>query len=237
MIDLVGHQLGNYRVLRLLGRGGFANVYLGEQVHLKNNAALKVVRAAFTEEQSAALLQEARILVSLRHPHIVRVRDFAVEAGTAYLVLEYAPGGTLRTLCPRGTRLPLATMLRVVKQVVSALQYAHDQGLIHRDVKPENLLLGPQGEILLSDFCPPPFQGTPVTVAMQQLSPPPPALRPQLPDLSPAVDEVVLRALAIEPEQRFACVHDLGTALERAVQGTLLTMPASLSPHTPTEES
>ena len=292
MIDLVGHQLGNYRVLRLLGRGGFANVYLGEQVHLKNNAALKVVRAAFTEEQSAAFLQEARILARLRHPHIVRVLDFAVEAGTAYLVLEYAPGGTLRTLCPKGTRLPLATMLRVVKQVVSALQYAHDQGLIHRDVKPENLLLGPQGEILLSDFglavfapdthlysaqaivtsgagtspylAPeqlqgqpqpasdqyalgaviyewltgtPPFQGTPVTVAMQQLSTPPPALRPQLPDLSPAVDEVVLRALAIEPEQRFACVHDLGTALERAVQGTLLTMPASLSPHTPTEES
>ncbi len=152
MIDLVGHQLGNYRVLRLLGRGGFANVYLGEQVHLKNNAALKVVRAAFSEEQSATFLQEARILARLRHPHIVRVLDFAVEAGTAYLVLEYAPGGTLRTLCPRGTRLPLATMLRVVKQVVSALQYAHDQGLIHRDVKPENLLLGPQGEILLSDF-------------------------------------------------------------------------------------
>src|SRR5260221_9128467 len=106
MIDLVGHQLGNYRVLRLLGRGGFANVYLGEQVHLKNNAALKVVRAAFSEEQSATFLQEARILARLRHPHIVRVLDFAVEAGTPYLVLQYPPRGPLRTLSPKRTPRP-----------------------------------------------------------------------------------------------------------------------------------
>ena len=152
MVDLIGQQLGNYRLLRLLGRGGFADVYLGEQAYIKSSAACKVVRTPFTEEQSTAFLQEARILVRLRHPHIVRALDFAVEAGIAYLVLEYAPGGTLRTLCPKGARLPLDTILRVVRQVTSALQYAHDQGFIHRDVKPENLLLGPQGEVLLSDF-------------------------------------------------------------------------------------
>lgn len=110
------------------------------------------MHTAFTEEQSTAFLQEARILARLRHSHIVRVLDFAVEAGLAYLVLEYAPGGTLRALCPQGARLSLALMLHIVGQVVSALQYAHDQGLIHGDVKPENLLLGPQGEVLLSDF-------------------------------------------------------------------------------------
>jgi serine/threonine protein kinase len=106
MVDLIGQQLGNYRLLRLLGRGGFADVYLGEQAYIKSSAACKVVRTPFTEEQSTAFLQEARILVRLRHPHIVRALDFAVEAGIAYLVLEYAPGGTLRTLCPKGPGFP-----------------------------------------------------------------------------------------------------------------------------------
>ncbi|GHO84950.1 protein kinase domain-containing protein [Dictyobacter formicarum] len=291
MIDLVGHQLGNYRVLRRLGGGGFADVYLGEQIHLKKDAAIKVVRTSFTEEQSAAFLQEARILAHLKHPHIVRVLDFAVEAGIAYLVLEYAQGGTLRTICPRGARLPLDTILRVVRQVASALQYIHNEGLVHRDVKPENLLLGPQGEVLLSDFglavfAPPihlystqasvasgagtlsylapeqlqglpqpasdqyalgvvlyewltgtlPFQGLPIEIAMQHSLTPPPSLRTLLPDLSPAVEEVVLRALAKEPGQRFASVQDLAMALEQAVQGTLHTTPASLFPLPITEE-
>src|SRR5579863_7192676 len=152
MANLEGQQWGNYRVLRLLGRGGFAEVYLGEHIYLKSYAALKVLHTMLTDEESAAFMQEARMLTRLRHQHIVHLLDFAVEAGTPYLVLEYAAGGTLRSRHPRGSRLPLDTIISYVLQVASALQYAHDQGFIHRDVKPENLLLSQQDEILLSDF-------------------------------------------------------------------------------------
>lgn len=287
MVDLSGRQLGNYRVLRLLGRGGFADVYLGEQVHLKSLAALKVVRTQVTGAQSAAFLQEARILAHLKHPYIVRVLDFAVEADIAYLVLEHAPGGSLRTTFPRGTRVSLDVMLRIVRHTVSALQYAHDEGFVHRDVKPENLLWGTHGEVLLSDFglavftsdthlsngqdlafsgsgtspylAPEQLQGPPlpasdqyalgiviyewltgmpplqrVPTSLQQLSLSPSLLYTQPPDIPPAVEKVVLRALAREPGQRFASVRDLGIAMERAVQGThsVMPVPLSLSPST-----
>src|SRR6202008_1953976 len=103
-------------------------------------------------QDTASFMQEAQILAHLSHPHIVRVLDFAVQDGTPFLVIEYAPHGTLRHHHARGTRLPLETVAHYVQQVAAALQYAHDQRLIHRDVKPENLLLGRSDEILLSDF-------------------------------------------------------------------------------------
>src|SRR5262249_21344928 len=78
--------------------------------------------------------------------------DFALEDGMPFLVMEYAPHGTLRQRHPRGTQLPLDVIIPYVKQVASALQYTHDQGLIHRDVKPENMLLSLRDEVLLSDF-------------------------------------------------------------------------------------
>ncbi len=152
MNDRVGQQLGNYRLLRLLGEGGQASVYLGEHVYLKSQAALKVRHAALTEEEQTVFLQEAQTLVRLSHPHIVRVLDFALQDGLPFLVMEYAPRGTLRQRHPKGTRLPLDVIIPYVKQVASALQYTHDQGLIHRDVKPENMLLNPQDQVLLSDF-------------------------------------------------------------------------------------
>src|SRR5713101_4472669 len=152
MNDRVGQQLGNYRLLRLLGEGGQASVYLGEHVYLKSQAALKVRHVVLTDEERAVFLQEARTLVHLTHPHIVRVLDFAVEDGMPFLVMEYAPRGTLRQRHPKGTRLPLDLILPYVQQVALALQYTHDQRLIHRDVKPENLLLSSHDQVLLSDF-------------------------------------------------------------------------------------
>ncbi len=274
MNDRIGQQLGNYRLLRLLGEGGQASVYLGEHVYLKSQAALKVRHVVLTDEERAVFLQEARTLVHLTHPHIVRVLDFAVEDGMPFLVMEYAPRGTLRQRHPKGTRLPLDLILPYVQQVASALQYTHDQGLIHRDVKPENMLLGSQDQVLLSDFglvmlaphllssnatepmeqalagttsylapeelrgraqpasdqyalgvvvyewlCgKPPFQGPFLEVAVKLVSASPPSLREQVPELSPAVEEVVLQALAKDPEQRFASVQDFATTLERAYQ-------------------
>jgi serine/threonine protein kinase len=152
MSDREGQQLGNYRLVRLLGRGGFAEVYLGEHIYLKSHAALKLVHVELPEEEREAFLQEAQTLVRLNHPHIVRLLDFAVEAGTPFLVMEYAPHGTLRQKHPRGTRLPVETAAIYVNQVASALQYAHNQHIIHRDVKPANMLLGSHDEVLLSDF-------------------------------------------------------------------------------------
>jgi len=275
MTDRVGQQLGNYRLVRQLGRGGFATVYLGEHAYLKSHAALKVLHTQLSEEDAAAFLREAQTLASLTHPHIVRVLDFALEDGTPFLVMEYALHGTLRQRHPKETRLPLDTIVSYVQQVASALQYAHDRRLVHRDVKPENMLLGERFEVLLGDFglamltlqthsastqamdqpmtgttpylapeqlqgkprpasdqyalgvvvyewlggrCP--FSGSPIEIAMQHLTVPPPPLREQAPYLSPAVEEVVLRALAKEPAQRFASVQDFATALQDASHTT-----------------
>src|SRR3989440_3065992 len=147
-----GQQLGNYRLTRLLGQGGFAEVYLGEHVYLKSRAALKVLHTRLSEEDAAQFVREGQTLARLTHPHIVRVLDFAVQDGIPFLVMEYAPGGTLRTLHPKETRVPLESIVAYVTQVASALQYAHDQRLLHRDVKPENMLLGTHSQVLLSDF-------------------------------------------------------------------------------------
>ena len=146
------HQLGNYRLLHLLGQGGFAEVYLGEHVYLETQAAIKVLLTQLVREDIEAFRTEARTIARLEHPHIVRVLDFGVEGGTPFLVMNYATGGTLRQHHPRGTRLTLPLVVSYVQQVASALQYAHEEKLIHRDVKPENILLGRHGEVLLSDF-------------------------------------------------------------------------------------
>src|SRR5947209_271441 len=152
MNSYVGQQLGNYRLLRLLGRGGFAEVYLGEHIYLKSQAALKILHTQLTAEQQSAFVQEGQTLVRLHHPNIVRVLDFAIEAGIPFLVMEYAPNGTLHQRHPPGTRLSPDIIVSYLRQITSALQYAHDQGLIHCDVKPENMLLSLHNEVLLSDF-------------------------------------------------------------------------------------
>src|SRR6266436_3770162 len=271
MTDRVGQQLGNYRVLRLLGRGGFSEVYLGEHVYLKKHAALKILHLQLADEQATQFLREAQTLARLEHPHIVRVLDFAVQDGTPFLAMEYAAGSTLRKLHPAGTRVPLERILAYVNQVASALQYAHTQRLMHRDVKPENMLLDARGQVLLSDFglamlipsslsmgtqpidqsmagttpylAPEqlqgqprlasdqyalgvvvyewlcgrrPFSGSLIEIAMQHLSTPPPSLCEQVPNLLPLIEEVVMRALAKEPELRFASVQDFATALQHA---------------------
>jgi eukaryotic-like serine/threonine-protein kinase len=152
MREYVGEQLGNYRVLRLVGKGGSASVYVGEHVYLGSHAALKILHAQLTDQDATQFVTEAQTLARLSHPHIVRVLDFAVQDGLSFLVMEYAPHGSLRQHHPPGTRLSLETIVAYVQQVASALQYAHDQRLLHRDVKPENMLLGAHFEVLLSDF-------------------------------------------------------------------------------------
>ncbi len=153
MADRVGQQLGNYRLIRLLGRGGFAEVYLGEHLRLNTQAAIKVLHTQLADAEDIDEFQhEAQIIAALLHPHIVRVLDFDVQNGIPFLVMDYAPNGSLRRLHPKGSMVPLPTIISYVKQVAEALQYAHDQKLIHRDVKPENMLLDKGDTIVLSDF-------------------------------------------------------------------------------------
>src|SRR5579884_3612314 len=281
MNELVGQKLGNYRLTRLLGKGGFASVYLGEHCTLNIQAAIKVLHAQLINNEIDSFYHEARTVSRLEHPHISRVLDFAVEDSIPYLVMEYAPNGTLRTHHPRGIPLPLNTIISYVKQLAAALQYAHNEKLIHRDVKPENILLGANNEILLSDFgvavivqssykrqdqsvagtvaymapeqirgapCPAsdqyalgvityewlcgerPFHGSLLEVASQHIHASPPSLREKVPTISPAVEQVVLRALEKDPGRRFPTVHAFAQALEEvsSIEYSLPTSPTML---------
>src|ERR1700676_3440188 len=149
--DLTGQQFGNYRLVRRLGIGGFASVYLGEHKHVSSlQAAIKILDLKDVDVEK--FRTEANIVAKLVHPHILRLLDFDFQQETPFLVLDYAPHGSLRDQHPKGTMVPLATVTRYARDIASALQYAHEQRIIHRDVKPENILVGRSGEVLLSDF-------------------------------------------------------------------------------------
>src|SRR6266849_8578848 len=152
MAERIGERRGNYRLVRLLGSGRFADVYLAEHIYLNTLAAIKVLNTHLTPDTMGNFLMEARHLSQLDHPHILRVLDFGLAQEMPYLVMDYAPGGTLRERHPRGSRVPLQAIVSYITDVAPALQYAHDQGLVHGDLKPENLLLGKQERVLLSDF-------------------------------------------------------------------------------------
>jgi outer membrane protein assembly factor BamB/serine/threonine protein kinase len=152
-LERIGQTVGDYRLLRWLGGGGFGNVYLAEQIRDGQQVALKILQTRLTQQEDLrAFINEARTM-RLRHPHIVPLLDFGLSREDApFLVMEYAPHGTLRDLHPKGTRVPLSRVVEYARQVGSALQYAHERQLIHRDVKPENMLVREDGSILLSDF-------------------------------------------------------------------------------------
>lgn len=140
----VGQQIGNYRLIRRLGRGGFAEVYLGQHLYLPRQAAIKLLlNSSLTTAESKKFRSEARIVASLRHPHIVSIVDFGIDPASElpYLVMDYAPNGTLRQLHPRGSILPPSTILSYIHQIAAALDFAHRKNIVHRDVKPENMLL------------------------------------------------------------------------------------------------
>jgi serine/threonine-protein kinase len=148
-----GQYIGDCRVLRLLGRGNSSEVYLGEQPGLTQSVAVKLLHAWTAERDVQRFLTQAAMLSKLDHPHIIHIYDFGLtDDDVPFLVMSYVPGGTLRQRYPRGTRLPLSKVVRYVRQVADALQYVHEHQIVHRDVKPQNMLLTDQDEIVLNDF-------------------------------------------------------------------------------------
>jgi tRNA A-37 threonylcarbamoyl transferase component Bud32 len=152
MIEQVEQRLGSYRLIQRLGKGTFADVYLGEHLYLNTPVAVKVLHSRLDSHTLEDFLTEARHISHLVHPHIIRVFDFGLESDVPFLVMDYASNGNLRQKHQTGSTLSLHTIVTYVLALASALQYTHGQHLIHRDLKPENVLLGSEHEVLLSDF-------------------------------------------------------------------------------------
>jgi len=150
--------LGKYRVLEPLGRGGMARVYRAYHPQLDRYVAIKVLRSDLVEEEDflARFKREARAVAALRHPNIVRVFDFDVQQGAYYMVMELLEGDSLRTRLndyrAREEQMPLGDVARVLLDVLEGLEYAHSEGMVHRDVKPGNILLSRSGQAVLTDF-------------------------------------------------------------------------------------
>jgi eukaryotic-like serine/threonine-protein kinase len=152
MVDRSGQQLGHYKLIRLIGRGGFADVYLAQNLNLGSFCAIKVLRTPLIRKGRRLFLREARLAARLDNEHIIRVLDASSHNGTPFIVMSYAPNGSLRDRHPRGKPAPFDVILSYLEQIAEALDYLNAHNLIHMDVKPENLLLGRNFEVLLSDF-------------------------------------------------------------------------------------
>jgi len=273
-----------------LGRGGFGTVYLGTHRYLGTEAAIKILHTRHAGTGIQQFFTEARIAAQLVHPHINRVLDFGINAdGVPFLVMDYAHHGSLRTIYPEGKTLPLNAVINFAGQIADGLHYIHWRGLIHQDIKPENLLVGRNRQVQISDFgiaiaapdarasaysivvgtplymapeqmsgdpCfasdqyalaviiyewlvgTPPFKGSWPAIARQHLqATPPPSLRAQGTAISRAVEDVIARALAKEPEQRYSDVRAFVAALKQAAARpvrTIHTLPErEMVRHTP----
>ena len=275
MEDLIGKQLGLYRVVAQLGKGGMATVFKAYQPSMDRYVALKVLPRHLADEDPQFILrfqQEAHVLAQLQNPHVLPVFDFGEAEGYTYLVMPLLSGGTLADRL-QGQPVPLTQVRAIIAQVGDALDYAHSRGVVHRDVKPSNVLMDERGNALLSDFgiaklvestqhftqtggivgtpaymspeqglgtkidrrCDiyslgvilyqmvtgrVPFEAeTPMAVLLKHINdplPPPRSLNPALPE---AVERVILKALAKNPDDRYATAGDLTQALQAALSG------------------
>ena len=152
MNSLVGQSLGRYHLTEKLGEGGMAIVYKGFDTRLERDVAVKVIRPEFVqfEDFLARFEREAKALAQLTHPNIVHINDFGEHKGLPYLVMDYLPGGTLKERLDGP--IPFQKAIRILLPVARALEYAHEMKIVHRDVKPGNILLTKNGQPMLTDF-------------------------------------------------------------------------------------
>ncbi|HET9112214.1 MAG TPA: serine/threonine-protein kinase [Ktedonobacterales bacterium] len=150
--DLVGKTLGGCVITDLIGQGGMARVYRAHQTHLDRDVAIKVLPPYYASDQNFVrrFEQEARSLARLSHPNILVIHDAGDEQGLLYIIMEYIAGGTLRDYMTQS--MSLREVTRIMREVASALAYAHERGIIHRDVKPVNVLMDTSKRAVLSDF-------------------------------------------------------------------------------------
>lgn len=249
--------LPGYQLLTCLGRGGVGAVFRAHDMRLDREVAVKVLLPAPDEVQGwhERFLREAKALARLNHPGIVRVFDYGQSDELAWIVLEFVDGANLRQVMSEGGLKP-AEALAIVPQICDALQYAHDQGVVHRDVKPENVLLDERGNVRIADFGLAKLtdagatwqltgsaqaMGTLRYMAPEQLERPKevdhradifslgvvfyemltgqvPAGAVQPPSSKaggdPRLDDVVMKSMEREPEERFQRVDDLSRELE-----------------------
>nr|MBA3412711.1 Stk1 family PASTA domain-containing Ser/Thr kinase [Actinomycetota bacterium] len=144
---------GRYRVLRRLGSGGMANVYLAEDQQLGRRVAIKILneRHAHDEQFVERFRREAKNAAGLSHPNIVPVYDRGEAEGTSYIAMEYLEGRTLKQLIVRDT-MPIAVVVEYTRQILAALGFAHRRGIVHRDIKPHNVLVSSDGRLKVTDF-------------------------------------------------------------------------------------
>jgi eukaryotic-like serine/threonine-protein kinase len=285
MINLIGQKIGNYKVLDLLGQGSSAYVYLGEHKYQQSHAALKILKTeaspfATTNHWKKREGNEVYMLAHVTHPHIIGMHEYGIQDDIQFLVMDWAKQGTLLDLFTRS--VSLSTVAICVKQIASALQHLHMMHVIHRDIKPTNILVEQDISVLLADFelaidyrnchstagtpayaapeqkqgrpCPAsdqyalgvivyqwlcgelPFHGSSAEMAAQHSNASPPPLRDKVPTLPPAVEQVVLTALAKDPDSRFTTIQMFAEVFGQVCQSSACwpTTPWHSSSATPT---
>src|SRR3990172_5104589 len=153
MTDLIGTTLGQYRILEQIGVGGMATIYKAYQPSMDRYVAVKVLPHYLSKDEqfTKRFQREARAIAKLEHAHILPVHDYGEADGITYIAMRHVDAGTLKQRMAKGS-LPLDEIDRIIGQVGSALDYAHRIGVIHRDVKPSNVLIDAQGNTYLTDF-------------------------------------------------------------------------------------
>ena len=277
-MDLEGKRLGQYQIIEELGRGGMAVVYKAYQPSLNRYVAIKVLppQFAFDDEFVQRFLREARSAAALHHPNIMTIHDVSHQDGYYFIVMEYVEGKTLDQLVAESGRLPLPRIQRIITQVVNALEHAHQRGLIHRDIKPTNIMVDAtrNDHVTLMDFglvraaedsgltktgtivgtpeymSPEQAEGeeidhrtdiyslgvvlfkmltgrvpfaksTPHAVLIAHITQEPPSLSSVSPGLPAPIEAVVRKALAKDPDKRYARANDLARDLAIAARGEM----------------
>ena len=272
-------QIGRYQIKAELGHGGMSVVYLAHDPVIGRDVAIKVLLSNLSSQPAARARfeREARIVAALEHPAIVPIYDFGEQDGQPFLVMRYMSGGSLADLLSYG-RLNLQDTAHIVRRLAGALDEAHARGIIHRDIKPGNILFDSHGEAFLTDFgigklyedgqnmtitgsvvlgtpaymspeqalgrpLDPrsdvyslgavmfemlsgalPYKGpTSISVAMKHVNEPVPDLRAWRPELAEACAAVVAKAMAKDPDERFATAGELAAAFDEAVNGYPIT--------------